>query len=278
MAPALVALIALILYAIPYVLLAASPGLASGAIAGRLGDFVTPAQAVRVALEVTPPIRAAGGEIDRLAIEIASATVAGALPVEHFALEANDLRFDVAAIALRQELVLRSPVAASASVTLTEGGLTEMLQSEVVRGALRGLTPPKGFGLPGLGIQPRLDFVPSGARLADGRIEIKGQVQMPDMGIALPLTFSTRPVLVDPSHVTVAETRVVVMGRTISSEQIAARMPIPVIDLDAIATGDLRIRVSKLELAGGKLQLQANAIVTRIPPTPSAPPAGSALE
>jgi len=79
----------------------------------------------------------------------------------------------------------------------------------------------------------------------------------------LPLTVSARPVLVDPSHLAITEPRAYMMGRTIGPDQI--RGGLPIIDLDGLATGDLKLRVTTLDVAAGRLQLQAAATVIRIP-------------
>lgn len=265
MSPALAAILALLFYAIPYVLLAAGGRSAGDAIAARLREFITPAEAVKVAVEVEPPIRVAGGELDRLSVDIASGTLGGVLPVEALSFEASGIRFDTGAMLFRREIVLGSPLEASASLLLSEQGLTAFLRSDAVRERLRGIAAPRGVGLPGLGLQPTLDIVPSGASIAGGRVEVKGQVRVQGLGLVLPLAISARPVLLDPSHFTFAEPRVLMMGRTIGAEQFEKMGGIPVIDLDALATGDVRVRVTELDLDGGKLSLKANAVLSRIP-------------
>ena len=99
----------------------------------------------------------------------------------------------------------------------------------------------------------------------EGRIEIRGQVRVVDLGLVLPLTVSARPVLVDPSHLTIVEPRVLMMGRTFGAEQFNKLGGIPTFDLDTIATGDIFVRVSTLDLSDGHLRLQANAVINRLP-------------
>lgn len=265
MAPALVAVLAFLLYAIPYVFLASGGRSAADGVAQRLREAITPAEAVKVAVEVDPPIRAVGGEIDRLSVDIASGTVGGALPVEALSFEASGIHFDAGAAMFRREVVLKRPLEASASLLLTEQGLTDFLRSEPVRERLRGIAAPKGVGLPGLGIQPLVDILPSSATFAEGRVEIKGQMRVQGLGLVLPLAVSARPVLVDPSHFTIAEPRVVVMGRILGAEQFEKMGGIPVFDLDTLVTGDVRVRVSRFDLGGGRLRVQANAVISRLP-------------
>ncbi|MBM3275961.1 MAG: LmeA family phospholipid-binding protein, partial [Candidatus Sericytochromatia bacterium] len=243
MVPALVALLVFIVYAIPYSLLAATPGGVASGLAQRLREHVHPPEAVTVAITVDPPIRAAGGEVDYIFVDIASGTIAGAMPVERLALEATHLRYDVGAALFDNQILLREPLEASASLSVSEAALTRFVRSEPVRSRLRGLTAPKGMGMPAFGIQPKVDILPSKVLLADGRLEVRASVQVADLGLVMPLTLSARPVLVDASHLAIADPKVAIMGRTLSLDRLAKGVPLPIIDLDGLATGDVRIRV-----------------------------------
>ncbi len=265
MATALVALLAFLAYAIPYTLLAAVPGIIGDAATNGLRQAVEPPEAVSFSLDVDPPIRAAGGELDRVYVAIASGTVAGALPVEHLIVEARTIRYDVGAALFGRRLVLREPLEASASLEITEDGLTQFCRSEAVRSQLRGLTPPKQMNLPGLGgAQTKVDVVPTKVSLADGRVELKLQVQVAELGLVVPVTVSARPVLVDATHFTVAEPRVVAMGRVMGAEQLLRGAELPVIDLADLASGDVAVRVSTFDLTGGRIRLAGAATIRRL--------------
>lgn len=50
-----------------------------------------------------------------------------------------------------------------------------------------------------------------------GRLEIEGQVRVQGLGLTPPVAVSARPVLIDPSRLTVAEPKIFVMGRTLDA-------------------------------------------------------------
>ncbi|MBM3269999.1 MAG: LmeA family phospholipid-binding protein [Candidatus Sericytochromatia bacterium] len=267
MGTAFYALLAFLAYALPYTLLALAPGAMADAAGKTLRERIDPPGAARFALDVDPPIRAAGGELDRVAVAIASATIAGALPVEYLELEARHIRFDVWAAVFDRQLVLRGPMEASGSVELTEEGLTQFVRSDLVRAQFRGLTPPRNVALPGMsGAVTRVDIVPTKVGLADGRIEVRAQVQVPDLGLAVPVAASARPILIDATHFTVAEPRVVAMGRVLGAEQLLRGAQMPIFDLADLASGDVAVRVANLEVSGGRLKVAGEATIRRLPP------------
>jgi hypothetical protein len=60
---------------------------------------------------------------------------------------------------------------------------------------------------------------------------------------------------------TIADPRVVAMGRVLSGEQLLRGSELPVVDLADLASGDVRVRIRKLDLSGGRIRLAAEATI-----------------
>lgn len=252
------------IWAVLYTFLVATPQIATGALKERLIAALGASSFIEVGVESDPPIRAAAGEIDRLWLTVANATVAGVLPIDRFSLEARDLRYDAGALLIGRQLFLLRPFVATASLDLREADLLEALRAKDIRKRLSGLQAPKGV-IPGVAA-PRFDLVATKLTLAAGRISFGGQIQIQELGLVVPVLASGRPILLPDDKLTIVEPSLSIMGRTMGPEQLATRMgAMPVVDLAELASGDIRFHLSRLDIDGGRMHLEGAALVSRFP-------------
>ncbi|MBI6546821.1 MAG: LmeA family phospholipid-binding protein [Cyanobacteria bacterium NC_groundwater_1444_Ag_S-0.65um_54_12] len=246
-----------------YGLMAATPQLAANLLHDRLRSVLAPAGEVAVQVESDPPIRAVGGAVDRIAVRISHGDFSG-MPFESLVLETQPFEYDPVALLINRQLILRTPLAASASLDLTEENLTAAVRSPLVSARLKGLTIPR-FGLPGLALSPHVDLIPKQAQLRDGRIELTGQIRVAELGIVLPFVFGTRPTLLATNRLMIADTRIQVLGRNLASDESLGTLLPQFLDLGQIASDSVQLALMTLRITEGRIHLSGQAILWHLP-------------
>ncbi len=261
--PALV----LLVFTLFYSLLAATPQVAQHVLTDRL-DRLAPHGKVKVEIRADPPIRALGGEIDKVGIDITHGVIGG-VPVDNLALATGKVSYDTIALLFHKQLELTAPLDASGSVDLSDAGLTRLLALPEIQGQLRDLPIPGNF-MPGFGAQPSIDLEPRKVTLSDdGTVRLSGLVSVPDIGLVLPFEASAKLVLLDAEHITIFAPEVDILGNRLRTGQLLGHIQLPVFDLATMVPG-VRMHLDELDITKGELHVQGHATLAYLPKLPPA--------
>ena len=261
--PALV----LLVFTLIYSLLAATPQVAQHMLADRLARLA-PHGKVKVEIRADPPIRALGGEIDKVGVDITNGVIGG-VPFNHLALVTGKVSYDTIALLFRKQLELTAPLDASGSVDLSDAGLTKLLDLPEIRDRLRNIPIPGNF-MPGFGVQPHIDLEPRKVTLSDdGTVQLSGLVVVSEIGLVLPFAASAKLVLLDAEHVTIATPEVEILGNRLRTGQLLGHIHLPVFDLATMVQG-VTMHLDELDIMNDELHVQGHATLAYLPKLPPA--------
>jgi hypothetical protein len=178
------------------------------------------------------------------------------LPVAAARFRVDEVAFDWPSLLQGKGLRALGQVPVHASLAFSAAELTRMVQADQVRNLLKGFTVPRGM-IPGMALKAHLDIVPTAVELAEGTITLEGQLQVPELELALPFQASVRPVRIDATHILAQDTRVSVMGHTIGGDRLGPLFN-QTLDLQAVPL-PVPVELDRLQVYPGQLALDLTA-------------------
>lgn len=258
--------ILLVVFTVVYGLLAASPQVAQHMLTDRLSRLA-PHGKVKVEIAADPPIRAVGGEVDKVGVDITDGVIGG-VPFDHLAFVTGKVSYDTIDLLFDHKLRLVAPLKASGSVDLSDAGLTKLLQVPQIRDRLKNIPAPGNF-MPGFGVQPHIDLEPRLAKLLDdGTVQLSGLMTVPEIGLVLPFTAGAKLILLDKDHVTIADPMVEILGNRLKTRQLLGHIHMPVFNLHHLVKG-IEMNLDELDIEDGHLHAEGRATLDYLPKLPT---------
>lgn len=181
-------------------------------------------------------------------------------------LKLNNIYFNTDALLKEQEVILKQPVNAEASILISEQNLNRLLNSKKV---LTKLANIGNLNIKKFGIQINSGLIsfyePNVEILPDNTIKINMKAAMANH-VSFPVSFYTRPTVVD-GKIKLTSSRIVTSGIPIPNEVTGLLVTIlnTAIDLDRILKDDVTVRIESLQFETNKsLFVKGKALIKKL--------------